>query len=156
REAERLLGEAKTIPEVARALEVSENTYHRWQRQFGGMKAGDAKRLKELEREHARGQDALGRGKRDAGVVLAAVAAAAALGPRDLEDLDALKPESPRERDAVGAGALDARASQRAASPAQASSAVLPRRVVGNVSASSRRPRTSTTTAVCVLRCVST
>src|SRR4051794_21783250 len=54
READRLLGEGKAIPEVARALEVSENTYHRWQRQFGGMKADDAKRLRELERENAR------------------------------------------------------------------------------------------------------
>src|SRR4051795_7438121 len=54
READRMLGEGKTIPEVARALEVSENTYHRWQRQFGGMKSDDAKRLKELERENAR------------------------------------------------------------------------------------------------------
>src|SRR4051795_2132768 len=54
READRMVGEGKRIPEVARALEVSENTYHRWQRQFGGMKADDAKRLKELERENAR------------------------------------------------------------------------------------------------------
>jgi transposase len=54
READRMLGEGKTIPEVARALEISENTYHRWQRQFGGMKADDAKRLKELERENGR------------------------------------------------------------------------------------------------------
>ena len=54
READRMLGEGKTIPEVARVLEVSENTYHRWQRQYGGMKADDAKRLKELERENAR------------------------------------------------------------------------------------------------------
>jgi putative transposase len=54
READRLLGEGKTIPEVARALEVSENTYHRWRNQFGGMKADDAKRLRELERENAR------------------------------------------------------------------------------------------------------
>ena len=38
-EAERLLAEGKTTVEVARHLEVSENTYHRWQRQFGGMKA---------------------------------------------------------------------------------------------------------------------
>lgn len=53
REAERMLGEGKAIAEVARALEVSENTYHRWQRQYGGMKADDAKRLKELERENA-------------------------------------------------------------------------------------------------------
>jgi putative transposase len=54
READRLLGEGRTTAEVARHLEVSENTYHRWQRQFGGMKADDAKRLRELERENAR------------------------------------------------------------------------------------------------------
>jgi len=53
READRLLGEGKTIPEIARALEVSENTYHRWRNQFGGMKADDAKRLRQLERENA-------------------------------------------------------------------------------------------------------
>ena len=53
REAERLLGEGKAIPEVAKALEVSEATYHRWRNQYGGMKADDAKRLKELERENA-------------------------------------------------------------------------------------------------------
>ena len=35
-------------------MEVSEPTYHRWRNQFGGMKADDAKRLKELERENAR------------------------------------------------------------------------------------------------------
>src|SRR3954454_15374665 len=54
READRMVGEGKTSAEVARALEVSENTYHRWQRQFGGMKADDAKRLRELELENAR------------------------------------------------------------------------------------------------------
>ena len=53
REAERMLGEGKTTAEVAGALEVSENTFFRWQRRFGGMKADDAKRLKELERENA-------------------------------------------------------------------------------------------------------
>ena len=52
REAERLLGEGKTIPEAAKALEVSEQTFHRWRAQYGGMKADDAKRLKELEREN--------------------------------------------------------------------------------------------------------
>jgi transposase-like protein len=52
REAERLLGEGKTISEAAKALEISENTYHRWRNQYGGMKAQDAKRLKELEREN--------------------------------------------------------------------------------------------------------
>src|ERR1700691_3642598 len=52
REAERMLGEGKTIPEVAKELEVSENTFHRWRAQYGGMKADDVKRLKELEREN--------------------------------------------------------------------------------------------------------
>ena len=35
-------------------LEISEATYHRWRAQFGGMKADDVKRLKELEAENAR------------------------------------------------------------------------------------------------------
>jgi putative transposase len=52
REAELLLGEGKTTAEVAKALEISENTFHRWRNQYGGMKASDAKRLKELEREN--------------------------------------------------------------------------------------------------------
>jgi putative transposase len=52
REAERLQGEGQTIPEVAKHLEVSEQTFHRWRNQYGGMKADDAKRLKELEREN--------------------------------------------------------------------------------------------------------
>jgi putative transposase len=54
READRMLAEGKTTVEVARHLEISENTYHRWQRQFGGMKADDARRLRELERENQR------------------------------------------------------------------------------------------------------
>jgi putative transposase len=53
READRMLGEGKAIPEVAKALEVSEATYHRWRNQYGGMKADDVKRLRELERENA-------------------------------------------------------------------------------------------------------
>ena len=53
READRLLAEGRTTVEVARHLEISENTYHRWRNQFGGMKADDAKRLRELERENA-------------------------------------------------------------------------------------------------------
>jgi transposase-like protein len=53
READQMIAEGKTIPEVAKALEVSENTFHRWRAQYGGMKADDVKRLKELERENA-------------------------------------------------------------------------------------------------------
>jgi len=52
REAELMLGEGKSIAEVAKALGVSEVTFHRWRNQFGAMRADDAKRLKELEREN--------------------------------------------------------------------------------------------------------
>jgi putative transposase len=54
READRLLGEGTELPEVFKQLEVSEQTYYRWRNQFGGMKAEDVKRLKELETENAR------------------------------------------------------------------------------------------------------
>ncbi len=54
READRLLGEGADVADVARQLEVSEQTYHRWRNQFGGMKADEVKRLKDLERENAR------------------------------------------------------------------------------------------------------
>jgi putative transposase len=54
READRLLGEGIELPEVFKQLEVSEQTYYRWRNQFGGMKADDVKRLKELEAENAR------------------------------------------------------------------------------------------------------
>ena len=54
REGDRMLGEGRSIAEVCKALEVSEPTYHRWRNQYGGMKANDAKKLKELERENQR------------------------------------------------------------------------------------------------------
>ena len=54
REVERLLGEGQTIAEAAKQVEISEQTFHRWRNQYGGMKADDAKRLRELERENAR------------------------------------------------------------------------------------------------------
>jgi putative transposase len=54
READRLLGEGRELPEVVKTLEVSEATYHRWRAQYGGMKAADVKRLKELEVENGR------------------------------------------------------------------------------------------------------
>ena len=52
READRMLAEGIEVPEVCKTLEVSEATYHRWRAQYGGMKADDVKRLKELEREN--------------------------------------------------------------------------------------------------------
>jgi putative transposase len=54
REAGRLLGEGADVAEVARHLEVSEQTDHRWRNQFGGLKADDARRSKNFERENAR------------------------------------------------------------------------------------------------------
>jgi putative transposase len=54
READRLLAEGKDVPEVAKHLEISEQTYHRWRKQFGGLKADDAKRLKEQHNENTR------------------------------------------------------------------------------------------------------
>ena len=42
------------LDEVCRHLEIAESTWHRWLAQYGGMKANDAKRLKELEAENAR------------------------------------------------------------------------------------------------------
>ena len=54
READKLLAEGADIATVARHLEVSEQTFHRWRNQYGGMKADDAKRLKELEKENSR------------------------------------------------------------------------------------------------------
>jgi len=50
READRLLAEGHQVPEVCKHLEISEATYYRWRAQYGGMKADDAKRLKELGR----------------------------------------------------------------------------------------------------------
>jgi transposase-like protein len=54
READRMLGEGTPLVEVCKHLEVSEQTYYRWRNQYGGMKADDAKRLKELEKENVR------------------------------------------------------------------------------------------------------
>ena len=54
RDADRMLSEGKEIGAVCQALEVSEATFHRWRNQYGGMKAGEAKRLKELEIESGR------------------------------------------------------------------------------------------------------
>ena len=54
READAMLAAGKTIGQVAQALEISEQTFHRWRNQYGGMKAEEAKRLKELEEENKR------------------------------------------------------------------------------------------------------
>ncbi|BBX25033.1 hypothetical protein MALV_01580 [Mycolicibacterium alvei] len=47
-EGNKLLGTGQELAEVCRHLEVTESTWHRWVAQYGGMKANEAKRLKEL------------------------------------------------------------------------------------------------------------
>ena len=54
REAEAEMAQGKNIAQVCQQLAVSETTLNRWRLQYGGMKADEAKRLKELEAENAR------------------------------------------------------------------------------------------------------
>ena len=54
REAEVLLNQGSTVGEVCRKLGVSEQTYYRWRKDYGGMRMDQAKRLKEPEKENVR------------------------------------------------------------------------------------------------------
>ena len=54
REAEVRLGQGASVAEVVRALAISEVTYYRWRKEYGGMRVEQAKRLREVERENTR------------------------------------------------------------------------------------------------------
>jgi putative transposase len=54
REAEVLLGQGNNVKEACRVLEISEQTYYRWRKEYGGLNTTQAKKLKELEKENAR------------------------------------------------------------------------------------------------------
>jgi putative transposase len=54
REAEVLLSKGSTATKAARHLGITEQTYYRWRKEYGGMRINQAKRLKELEKENAR------------------------------------------------------------------------------------------------------
>jgi putative transposase len=54
REAEILLAKGQTVGQVSRALGITQQTYYRWRKEYGGLKVSQARRLKELERENAR------------------------------------------------------------------------------------------------------
>ena len=54
REAEVELAKGRSVGEVAKKLGITEQTYYRWRKEYGGLKTDQAKRLKELERENAR------------------------------------------------------------------------------------------------------
>lgn len=54
RESEVRLSQGQTVGEIARSLGISEQSYYRWRREYGGMEVSQAHRLKELERENLR------------------------------------------------------------------------------------------------------
>ena len=54
RQAEVLLHEGKVVSEVCRELGITDSTYYKWRKEYGGMKMDQAKRLKDLERENGR------------------------------------------------------------------------------------------------------
>ena len=54
REAEIHLGQGKTVKEASKLLEISEQTFYRWRREYGGMDITQAKKLKEAEKENIR------------------------------------------------------------------------------------------------------
>ena len=58
REAEILLNQGATIGEASRKIGITEQTYYRWRKEYGGLRIEQAKRLKGLEKENARLKDA--------------------------------------------------------------------------------------------------
>ena len=54
REAEIALGQGRDVKDVVKQLEVTEQTYYRWRKEYGGLTVDQAKRLKDLERENGR------------------------------------------------------------------------------------------------------
>jgi transposase-like protein len=54
READVELAKGQSVGEICRKLAVSEHTYYRWRKEYGGLKVDQAKRLKDLERENTR------------------------------------------------------------------------------------------------------
>ena len=54
REAEIELAQGMTVGQISRKLSISEQTYYRWRKQYGGMKISQAKRVKDIERENVR------------------------------------------------------------------------------------------------------
>jgi putative transposase len=54
REAELLLSQGTTIAVASKRIGVSDYTYYRWRKEYGGMRVGQARRLRELEQENSR------------------------------------------------------------------------------------------------------
>ena len=54
RQAEVLLSQGQSVAQACKAIGITEQTYYRWRKEYGGLKTDQAKRLKELERENGR------------------------------------------------------------------------------------------------------
>jgi putative transposase len=54
REAEVLLSQGQTVGDICRSFNISDQTYYRWRKEYGGIRTDQARRLKELEKENAR------------------------------------------------------------------------------------------------------
>jgi putative transposase len=54
REVEVLVGRGSTLGDAVRSIGVTDQTYYRWRKEYGGLKMDQARRLKELERENMR------------------------------------------------------------------------------------------------------
>ena len=69
READTMLAAGRRVEHVYQALEVSEATFNRWRNQYGGMKAEEAKRLKQLDQENKRLKNLLANAELDKAIL---------------------------------------------------------------------------------------
>ena len=69
REAELGLAQGRTVKDVCRQLEVTEQTYYRWRKEFGGLHMDQAKRLRDLERENGRLKKIVSEQERDISIL---------------------------------------------------------------------------------------
>src|SRR5918998_1282654 len=156
RQADVLVSQGQSVAEAIRAIGVTEVTYYRWRREFGGLKADQVKRLKALEAENARLRRAVSDLTLDKQIL-----AEAARGPRrrgaahgrhhragaavrPLRVSEGRGPAARRglagQRQAGGAD-LEARRAEGAAAPARARAAVAGRRLVCPAQAGASQPR---------------
>lgn len=54
REVEILIGQGQTVAQAVKHIDVTEQTFYRWRKEYGGMQVDQAKRLRELEKENSR------------------------------------------------------------------------------------------------------
>src|SRR5919199_456914 len=80
RQAEVELAQGRTVGEVCRTIDVSEQTYYRWRNEYGGLKVDQARRMKDLERENARLKKAIAELTLDKLILIAAAHAPQAEG----------------------------------------------------------------------------